>query len=67
MSTTIFHKCWCVFCYCKHNSKVYKKKDFFKKMVKNWALNLNYRHQFKIVLFVIILQNMLLGEVFPMA
>ena len=26
MSTTIFRKCWCVFCYCKHNSKVYEKK-----------------------------------------
>ena len=33
-------------------------------MVKNCALNLNYRHQIKIVLVVIILQNMLLDEIF---
>ena len=25
MSTTIFHKFWPIFCYCKPNSKVYKK------------------------------------------
>ena len=53
MSTTIFPKFWRIFCYCKPNRKVYKKTlvIFFKKMVKNCALNLNYRHQ--IVLFVI--------------
>ena len=38
----------------------------FKKMVKNCALNLNYRHQIKIVLFVMIPQNMLLDEIFRM-
>ena len=35
-------------------------------MVKNWVLNLNYRHQFKFVLFDIILQNVLLGDTFQM-
>ena len=33
-------------------------------MVKNCALNLNYLHQIKIVLFVTILQNMLPDEIF---
>ena len=67
MSTTIFRKFWRLLCYCKPNSKVYKKTlvKFFKK-VKNCALNLIYRHQLKIVLFGIILQNMLLDEVFRM-
>ena len=67
MSITIFRKLWRIFCYCIPNSKVYKKTlvNFFK-MVKNCALSLNYRHQIKIVLFVIILQNMLLDEIFRM-
>ena len=35
-------------------------------MVKNYALNLNYRHQFKMVLFDIILQTILLDRTFRM-
>ena len=60
-----FRKFWRILCYCILNSKVYKKtlvKIF--KNGKNCALNLNYRHQIKIVLFVTIVQNMLLDEIF---
>ena len=67
MSTTIFCKFWRIMCYCIPSSKIYKKTLVkFLKMVKNCALNLNYRHQIKIVLFVIIMQNMLLDEIFRM-
>ena len=67
MSTTIFRKFWRILCDCILNSMVYKKTLVkFLKMVKNCALNLNYRHQTKIVLFVTIVQNMLLDEIFRM-
>ena len=67
MSTTIFKKLRRIFCYCKPNSKVYKKNLVkYLKMVKNCALNLKYRHQSKVVLFDIILRNMLLDEIFRM-
>ena len=64
MSRTLFYKFWRILCYCIPYSKVYKKKLVkFKKMVKDCALNLTYRQQIKIVLFVIILQNMLLDVI----
>ena len=50
MSTTILCKCWGIFCYCKPNTKVYKKTLVnFLKNGQNCALNLNYHHQIKIV------------------
>ena len=61
MSTTIFRKFWSIFRYCRPISKVYKKS--LVTFLKN-GQNLNYRLQFKIVLFDIILLNMLFNETF---
>ena len=59
---------WCLLCYGRPYSKVYKITiGIFYGIIKYCALLLNYRHQFKFVLFDIKLQNMLLGETFRVA